>query len=114
MQRSVERGQGPLAARPESDLLVRELVADGHYAEALAVASRQAAGGSRDAQRTLAEMLFHGEPNCDPPVLRNRVEAEHWFRKAAAQGCPISRYYLDWYFGGSNEDPLTAALAWGD
>ena len=114
MERIAARGQGPVAARAESDLLVRELVAEGHYAEALAVASRRAASGSRDAQRTLAEMLFHGEPNCNPPVLRNRAEAERWFRMAAAQGCPISRYYLDWYFGGSDDDPLTAALAWGD
>jgi TPR repeat protein len=85
----------------DSDPSVQELVACGRYADALALAARRAAGGDREAQRTFAEMLFHGEPTCGVPALRDRSEAGRWFRRAAAQGCPISRYYLDWYYSGA-------------
>lgn len=98
---TIQQRPGDTLDRFDSDCSVQELVAAGHYADALALAAQRAAGGDRDAQRTLAEMLFHGEPTSGIPALRDRAQAGRWFRRAAAQGCPISRYYLDWYYSSA-------------
>jgi len=92
------RSQAPLATPADCLALAQSLALSQRYREALAMIQGQAEWGDREAQRALGEMLFHGEPTAGIPEWRDRAEAERWFRLAATQGCPVSRYYLDWYY----------------
>jgi TPR repeat protein len=106
---SVSHRSGVASASPNPFARAQELAIEHRYPELLALLRELAEQGEPAAQRTLGEMLFHGHPAGDKPAYRNRAEAGQWFRRAAAQGCPIARYYLDWFYG---DDCGNAAAAY--
>ena len=63
----VRRPQAPFAAPSDPFALAQSLAMSQRYQEALAVMQDQAKWGDREAQRTLGEMLFHGEPTASKP-----------------------------------------------
>jgi TPR repeat protein len=91
------------SASPDPCSRAQKLALDNRYPEGLDLLRGLAERGDRDAQRTLGELLFHGDPAHSDLVNRNRVEAGQWFNRAAAQGCPVSRYYLDWFYGNEGD-----------
>jgi TPR repeat protein len=80
----------------------QRLALEHRYPEALDLMRGLAERGDREAQRTLGEMPFHGEPVLSGPTHCDRIQAGEWFNRAAAQGCPIARYYLDWFYGNQS------------
>jgi TPR repeat protein len=71
-----------------------ELARDYRYAQAVPLLRTAAEQGDLRAQRTLAQMLFHGESVYGSDVRRDHAEAAYWFRLAAEQGCVVSSHYL--------------------
>jgi len=86
------------------------LAEEQRYGPALPLLRSAAAGGDVRAQRMLALMLFHGESLFGSEVRRDRAEAATWFRLAAAQGCAVSRFYLERSYGEAMAKPGPVAV----
>ena len=71
-----------------------EAANDYRYSAAYSQFLVAAQGGNRDAQRTLALMLFYGEGIFGGEIHRNREQALYWLRKAAQNGCETSAFML--------------------
>jgi len=53
-----------------------------------------AKAGNRDAQRTVALMLFYGERVYGNEIHEHRAQAIDWFKLAASGGCETSAHML--------------------
>ena len=93
--------QGSAAEIDDYDAAI-EMAMDYRYGQAVPLLRNAAERGDQRAQRTLAQMLFHSQSVSGEEVDQDRAEAGHWFHCAAAQGCWVSRHYLNHYYASSN------------
>ena len=86
---------GQACAAPMEDYVsALDLFDEYRYAEGSIRLRTAANGGHVLAQRTLGLMLLHGSSLYGHEVRGDRQEAELWLRRAAADGCEVSRIVL--------------------
>ena len=87
---------GQACAAPMEDYVsALDLFDEYRYAEGSIHLRTAANGGHVLAQRTLGLMLLHGSSLYGHEVRGDRQEAELWLRRAAAEGCTVSRHVLE-------------------